>query len=207
MEETFRCEGVYRIEESAFHGGEERFVYERGPEGVRYDACIAQHGEQPELRCRLELGDDFALRSMTLESSEQGGARRALVTREPHGLRVERSMPDGTPLMAVLPFDAASTELDWRSPIFNGVTCLRLALRDGEERVIDVRYFDPQTFAPTFMEQHYACEGREEIETPAGRFGCARYRYTVPHVSTPFWVTAEGLVVRYMGFCELISLI
>jgi hypothetical protein len=92
--------------------------------------------------------------------------------------------------------------LDYLSPAFNAVTAKRL---EGTTE-IDVVYLEPVTLAPIPMRQRYELIGREEVDTPVGRFEATRWGYTaiVTGWSSELWV-ADDVVVRYDRAFELIS--
>ena len=92
--------------------------------------------------------------------------------------------------------------LDYLSPSFNAITAQRL---DGTAE-IDVVYLEPVTLVPTTMRQRYELQRREVVDTPAGRFEAARWRYTAlpSGWTSELWV-ADDVVVRYDRAFELIS--
>ena len=92
--------------------------------------------------------------------------------------------------------------LDYLSPSFNAITAQRL---DGTAE-IDVVYLEPVTLVPTTMRQRYELQRREVVDTPAGRFEAARWRYTslTSGWTGELWV-ADDVVVRYDRAFELIS--
>jgi hypothetical protein len=92
--------------------------------------------------------------------------------------------------------------LDYLSPSFNAVTVQRLS---GTAE-IDVVYLEPVTLVPTTMRQRYELQRREVVDTPAGRFEAARWRYTAlaSGWTSELWV-ADDVVVRYDRAFELIS--
>ncbi|MDE2573152.1 MAG: putative glycolipid-binding domain-containing protein, partial [bacterium] len=191
-----RYTGAYRIGD--FHGGDERFTYRFDAGGISYRATIAQGAGAPTLRLAVDFERDMTMRALEVLCGEGDGRFAVQARLQADGLRVEHSAPGGAASVQVVPFDPRTTEVDWRSPVFNGVTCLRLGLtREGAERSIDVCFFHPETLALARVEQRYRFERIEPVETPAGRFRCARYQYSVPGFSAPFWVNGDGLVVRY----------
>ena len=94
------------------------------------------------------------------------------------------------------------THLDYLSPAFNVVTAQRL----DDTAEIDVVYLEPVTLAPTITRQRYELIGRENVDTPAGRFLAVRWRYTALETgwTSELWV-AEDVVVRYDRAFELIA--
>jgi hypothetical protein len=92
--------------------------------------------------------------------------------------------------------------LDYLSPAFNVVTAQRL----DDTVEIDVVYLEPVTLIPTITRQRYELIGRENVETPAGRFLAVRWEYTALETgwTSELWV-AEDVVVRYDRAFELIA--
>jgi Putative glycolipid-binding len=106
---------------------------------------------------------------------------------------------DGRPIE--LPW-GAETHLDYLTPAMNAITVQRL---EGTAE-IDVVYLEPVTLAPIRMRQRYELLKREQVDTPAGRFLAARWRYTAIESgwTSELWV-ADEVVVRYDRAFELIS--
>jgi hypothetical protein len=92
--------------------------------------------------------------------------------------------------------------LDYLSPAFNAVTAKRL---DGTAE-IEVVYLEPVTLEPTLMRQRYELQQREIVDTPAGRFVAARWRYTAVTSgwTSELWIV-DDVVVRYDRAFELIA--
>lgn len=100
-----------------------------------------------------------------------------------------------------VPWDEWS-HLDYLSPAFNAITARRL----DDTAEIDVVYLAPVTLEPTEVRQRYELLDREIVDTPAGRFLAARWRYTAltSGWTSELW-TADDVVVRYDRAFELIS--
>jgi hypothetical protein len=92
--------------------------------------------------------------------------------------------------------------LDYLSPCFNAITAQRLEATTE----IEVVYLEPVTLEPVPMRQRYELIRREVVDTPAGRFEAARWRYTALTTgwTSELWV-ADDVVVRYDRAFELIS--
>jgi hypothetical protein len=173
--------------------GTEDFRCAPGPAGWRYVSEIersepTQHRETVDLvvdaswrivRTRIETGSH----ELVLEAS---GDRLSGVR---DGTRIE--LPWGDEM-----------HLDYLSPSFNAITVQRL---EGSAE-IEVLYLQPVTLEPITMRQRYELERREVVDTPAGRFEAARWRYTAlgSGWTGGLWV-ADDVVVRYERAFELIA--
>jgi Putative glycolipid-binding len=90
--------------------------------------------------------------------------------------------------------------LDYFTPATNLITTRRLT----DTTDIDVVYLAPVTLEPTLVRQRYELIGREDVETPVGRFAAARWRYTSldDGWTSDLWVAGD-VVVRYDRLFEL----
>jgi hypothetical protein len=131
------------------------------------------------VRARIETGEH----SITLESRG----------RSMMGIR------DGKPIEMLW---APDRHLDYLTPAMNAVTAKRL---DGTTE-IDVIYLEPVSLVPTIVKQRYELLGREQVETPVGRFESLRWRYTALESgwTSELWV-ADEVVVRYDHAFDLIA--
>jgi hypothetical protein len=173
--------------------GTEDFRCAPGPAGWRYVSEIERDEPSPHresvdvvvdgswriVRTRIETGSH----EIVLEPADGvlGGVR--------DGERIEIGWGD-------------ELHLDYLSPSFNAITVQRLS---GTAE-IDVVYLEPVTLVPTTMRQRYELQRREVVDTPAGRFEAARWRYTAlaSGWTSELWV-ADDVVVRYDRAFELIS--
>ena len=94
------------------------------------------------------------------------------------------------------------THLDYLSPAFNAVTTQRL----DDTAEIDVVYLEPVTLVPTTTRQRYELIGRENVDTPAGRFLAVRWKYTALATgwTSELWVAEDVVVCDDRAF-ELIA--
>jgi hypothetical protein len=91
---------------------------------------------------------------------------------------------------------SAELHLDYFTPTTNAVTVHRL----GATTEIDVVYLAPVTLEPSRVRQRYERIGGEDVDTPAGRFAAARWRFTALDSgwTGDLWVAGD-VVVAYEG--------
>jgi hypothetical protein len=173
--------------------GTEDFRCAPGPMGWRYVSEIRRdeptaHGEIVD----VAVDDAWRIVRARIET----GAHSIML--EPRG-RSLTGIRDGSPIELQWPPDR---HLDYLTPAMNAITAQRL---DGTTE-IDVVYLEPVTVEPTIMRQHYELLGRDDVETPVGRFESQRWRYTALESgwTSDLWVAAD-VVVRYDRAFELIG--
>jgi hypothetical protein len=179
--------------------GTEDFRCAPGPMGWRYVSEI-QRDEPTPHRETVDVVVDASWR--IVRARIETGTHATLL--EPRG-GVLGGLLDGT--RVEVPW-GPDTHLDYLSPAFNAITARRLGETpaDGTAHDIDVVYLEPVTITPIQMRQRYELIRREHVETPAGRFLAARWRYTAlaSGWESELWV-ADDVVVRYDRAFELIT--
>ena len=186
--------GTYRVLDGDGEGvGEEAFRCAPGPAGWRYASTITTtapfpHEESVDLvvdaawrpvRLRVDTGDHL----LTLHRTE------AVLTGDLNGRAI--GIPFGD-----------SSELDYLTPCCNAVTANRLG-RTAEIRAV---FLEPVTCVPRVEPQRYELLGREEVETPVGRFEADRWMFTMLRTgwSRTMWVAGD-VVVAYEDLYELVE--
>lgn len=171
--------------------GTEEFRCAPGPMGWRWFSEVST--AVPELH--REIVDLAVDRSWCPARTRiDSGSHDLLLSAEGDELRGYR---DGAPVTT--PWGEA-WHLDYLSPAYNAVTTRRLA---GSAE-IDVVYLEPVTLEPHQERQRYELLGDETVETPVGRFGARRWRFTAlaSNWTRDLWVAGD-VVVRYEGLYEL----
>lgn len=185
---------------------------------AREDWKLFPQGDALILRSRIQAGDSLEDLRLTLDAS---WAYRSLVLirQVPKGTgvtydgevgggvwRVELTTTDGKYSQAEFPWSPA-VELDYRSPMFNGVTVRRLGLAVGEGRDIDVIFMEPETFEPRRVRQRYTRLEDDHLTVKAGHFPCHVYRYEglTSGYSGTIWTDPLGTVLRFEDWYELVT--
>jgi hypothetical protein len=171
--------------------GTEEFRCAAGPAGWRYFSTIET--VLPERHAEVvDLTVDGGWRPVRLRIDT--GAHRLEAFVEGDRIAGRR---DAQPLD--MPF-GPNTEFDYLSPCFNAVTANRL----GRSAEIEVVYLEPYTCEPIVEGQRYELEAEEDVETPVGRFGATRWRYTSLRSgwTARMWIAGE-IVVAYEGLFAL----
>ena len=145
--------------------GSEEFRCAPGPMGWRFFSEIQTSEPEPH-RETVDLAVDAAWKPVWTRI--RTGSHEALLVADGDRLRGVR---DGEPLD--LPF-GTEVHLDYASPAYNAVTCMRL----DATAEIEVVFLRAVTCEPTIERQRYELLGNEEVATPAGRFVARRWRYT-----------------------------
>ena len=173
--------------------GTEDFRCAPGPSGWRYVSEI----EREEPTAHRESVDVVVDASWNIVRTRIDTGTHAIVLEPRDG--VLGGLRDGRPVER--PW-GPETHLDYLSPAFNAITAQRL---EGTSE-IDVVYLEPVTLEPVGMRQRYELLRREHVDTPAGRFLAARWRYTAltSGWTSELWV-ADDVVVRYDRAFELIA--
>src|SRR5947208_2408558 len=186
--------GRYRVlDGDGVPAGDEDFRCAPGPAGWRYVSTIRTTAPSPHEES-VDLVVDTAWRPLRLRV-ETGEHRLSLDARD--GALIGRL--DGRPIE--IPFGETS-ELDYLTPCCNAVTASRL----GRTAEFEAVFLEPVTCEPRVEPQRYELEGREEVETPVGRFEADRWRFTALRSgwSRSMWVAGD-LVVAYEDLYELVA--
>lgn len=173
--------------------GVEDFRCAPGPMGWRYFSDIQTSDPEPH-REIVDLAVDVAWRPVRTRIDT--GSHEILLTTDADRLSGFR---DRAPIE--IPF-RPETYLDYLSPCFNAVTCVRL----GGTAEIEVVYLEAVTCEARMERQRYELLGDEEVTTPVGRFAARRWRYTALSTgwSRELWVAGD-VVVAYDGLFALKS--
>jgi hypothetical protein len=173
--------------------GTEDFRCAPGPMGWRYVSEIHRdeptpHGEVVD----VAVDEEWQIVRARIETGEHS------IMLEPSG-RSLTGIRDGSPIEVLW---APDRHLDYLTPAMNAITAKRL---DGTTD-IDVVYLEPVTVEPTIVTQRYELLGRDDVETPVGRFESHRWRYTALESgwTSELWV-ADDVVVRYDRAFELMA--
>jgi hypothetical protein len=200
--------GIYHIrEEGRKVGWEEWKMFSEG-DAIIIRSRIVREGPPPyQENLRLALDPSWGYRSLviilqgeegkgrTYEGSAQGARWRARVTTTEGGLERWEFAWD------------AKRELDYRTPLFNGLTIKRLDLGIGESAEVDTIFMEPETYAPREVGQRYTRQQDDHLEVAAGRFHAPRYAYESPcsGATGEVWTDLRDTVLRFDEWFELVK--
>ncbi len=167
--------------------GTEDFRCAPGPSGWRYFSDIERSDPEPHHEV-VDLVVDSAWRPVRTRIDT--GSHELMLIAEVDALR---GFLDGGSVE--IPW-GPETGIDYASPAFNAVT----ANRTGATRELEVIFLEAVTCEPRIEAQRYELLGDEEVDTPVGRFGARRWRYTALATgwSRDLWVAGD-VVVAYDG--------
>jgi hypothetical protein len=173
--------------------GTEDFRSAPGPMGWRYVSEIRRDEPIPHAEIvDVAVDDEWRIVRARIETGEHS------IALEPRDGSLT-GVRDGEPIQVAWGSDM---HLDYLTPAMNAITAKRL---EGTTD-IEVVYLEPVTVEPTLVRQRYELLGREEVDTPVGRFQAHRWRYTALESgwTSDLWV-ADDVVVRYDRAFELIG--
>lgn len=200
--------GSYRITESGRTVGREEWKLFRDGDRIVLRSRILREFPEPTLEnLRLELDPGWTYRSLVIILQGEGGYGRTYegVARGDRW-RAQVTTADGGIERWEFPWDP-SRELDYRSPLFNGITLKRLGLAEGQAATPRVLLVEPGSYAPREVEQRYTREEDDHVTVAAGRFHAPRYRYEAPATGArgTLWTDLRDTVLRFDGWFELVE--
>ncbi len=173
--------------------GSEAFRCAPGPAGWRYVSEVDTNEYGPH-RATVDVAVDAAWR---IARCRVRTAEHELLL-EPHDGTLEGHR-DGESL--ALPW-GPEDHLDYLTPVTNLISCRRLEVTAE----IGVVFVDPFSLEATRERQRYELLGPDQVDTPVGRFGATRWRYTslASGWTSELWVAGD-VVVRYDHIFELVD--
>lgn len=191
--------GVYRLDDGEYRGHDrwwiQRLVESETGWMVHNDIYL----EAPAPRyitVDVELSEEWEWLYLNLRD-DQG----QLLTAE---VEVGRVVVEWNGALQSFPFDDAS-ELDVLSPFMNTLTLRRLCLDPGQQATRATVWFDPATFAPRLVTQHYQRGPDVSIELAGERLTVWSIRFwqEEPPFAATLLVREDGLVLDYPAYATL----
>ncbi len=195
--------GSYRrVEGGAEVATEEWKLFPSGDNIVVRSRILSQ-GVLEDLRLTLDRSWGYLALVMIRQEPEGKGATyegRAWETR----WRATVTATEGHQTAAQFPWGPA-VELDYRSPLFNGITIRRLGLGVGEGKEIEVVFMQSETFEPCQLRQRYTRREDNHIDIKAGHFPCQVYTYQslASGYTGTIWSDPLGNVLKFDDWYEL----